>query len=136
MIQKNPSLGLHLIFPGQSSPVFIHLPWSKSLGIMSNGKKICAAMRSCAQTQPKSLSRGMRNHIFAYHDNKYHSVDAQPGRAEEGVQSGLYKMKHGFPNHYWDCIRKLLKPAEYAFDMFMDTEVIRHIMQARRCVKF
>ena len=67
---KNPSLGLRLIFPGQSSPVFIHLPWNKSLGIMSNGKKICAAMRSCAQTQPKSLSRGTQNHIFTDHDNK------------------------------------------------------------------
>jgi hypothetical protein len=119
-----PSLGLHFILPGQSSPVFIRLPWSKSLGIMRNGKKICAAMRSCSQTQPKSLSRGTQNHVFADHDNKYYSVIAQPGRAEKGVHSGLYKIKHGFPNHHWDCIHKLLKCAEYAFDMFMDTEVI------------
>ncbi len=80
---KDPSLGLSLIFPGQSSPVFIRLPRSKSLGIMSNGKKICAAMHSCAQTQPKSLSRGTRNHIFTDHDNKYYPVGAQPGRAEK-----------------------------------------------------
>ncbi len=66
---KNPSLGLCLIFPSQSSPVFICLPRSKSLGIISNGKKICAAMHLCAQTQPKSLSRGMRNHVFTDHDN-------------------------------------------------------------------
>ncbi len=110
--------------PGQSSPVFIHLPRSKLLGIMSNGKKICAATHSCAQTQPKSLSGGMQNHVFTDHDNKYYSVVAQPGRAEKGVQSGLYKMKHGFPNHHWDCIHKLLKRAEYAFKMFMGTEVI------------
>ncbi len=45
--------------------------WEFGLGIMSNGKKICAAMRSCAQTQPKSLSRGMRNHMFTDQDNKY-----------------------------------------------------------------
>jgi hypothetical protein len=69
--------------PGQSSPVFIRLPWSKSLGIMSNGKKICAAMHSCAQTQPKSLSRGRRNHVFTDHDNKYYSVGAQPGGTEK-----------------------------------------------------
>jgi hypothetical protein len=112
------------MLPGQSSPVFIRLPWSKSLGIMSNGKKICAAMRSCAQTQPKSLSRGMQNHIFTDHDNKYYSAGAQPGRAEKGVQSSLYKMKHGFPIHHWNCIHKLLKHSEYTFDMFMDTEVI------------
>jgi hypothetical protein len=121
---ENPSFGLCLILPGQSSPVFIHLPRSKSLGIMSNGKKICAAMCSCAQTQLKSLSRGMQNHVFTDHDNKYYSVGAQPGRAEKGVQSGLYKTKYGFPNHHWDCIHKLLIRAEYAFDMFMDTEVI------------
>ena len=68
---KNPSIGLRLILPGQSCPVFIRLPWSKSLGIMSNGKNICAAMRSCAQTQPQSLSRGRQNHVFTDHDNKY-----------------------------------------------------------------
>jgi hypothetical protein len=128
---NNPSLRLHLILPGQSSPVLIHLPWSKSLGIMSNGKKICAAICSCAQTQPKSLSRGMRNHVFTDHDNKYYSVGAQPGKAEKEFQSGLYKMKYGFPNHHWDCIHKVSKRAEYAFNMFMDTEVIQHIMQAR-----
>jgi hypothetical protein len=101
---KNPSIRLHLILPGQSYPVFIHLPWSKSLGIMSNGKNICVAMRSCAQTQPQSLSRGRRNHVLTDHNNKYYSVGAQPGRAERGVQSGLFKMKHDFPNHHWDCI--------------------------------
>jgi hypothetical protein len=91
-------------------------------------------MHSCAQTQPQSLSRGRRNHVFTNHDNKYYSIGAQPGREERRVQSGLYKMKHGFPNHHWDCIQKVLKCAEYAFDMFMDTEVIRHIVQARRRV--
>ncbi len=92
-------------------------------------------MRSCAQTQPQSLSRGRRNNVFTDHDDKYYSVGAQPGRAERGVQTGLYKMKHGFPNHHWDCINKVLICAEYAFDTFMDTEVSRHIVQARRRVK-
>jgi hypothetical protein len=41
---KNPSIGLGLILPGQSCQVFIRLPWSKSLDIMSNGKNKCAAM--------------------------------------------------------------------------------------------
>ncbi len=81
-------------------------------------------MRSCAQTQPQSLSRGRRDHVFTGHDNKYYSIGAQPGRAERGVQSGLYKTKHGFLDHHWDDIHKVLKCAEYAFDMFMDTEVI------------
>jgi hypothetical protein len=38
--------------------------------------------------------------FFTDHDNKYYSIGAQPGRAERGVQSGLYKMKHGFLNHH------------------------------------
>jgi hypothetical protein len=83
---------------------------------MSNGKNICAAMRS--------LSRGRRNHVFTDHNNKYYSVGAQPERAERGVQSALYKMKHDFLNYHWDCIYKVLKRAEYAFNMIMDTEVI------------
>ncbi len=41
---KNCALGLHLILPGESFPVFIHLPWTKSLGIMCDGKDVCAAM--------------------------------------------------------------------------------------------
>ena len=87
---------------------------------------------SCAQTQPQSLLRGKRNHVFTDLNNKYYFVGAQPGRAERGVQSGLYKMKHGFPNLHWDCIHKVLKCAEYAFDIFMDAEVIQHIVQARQ----
>jgi hypothetical protein len=121
---KNPSIGLRLILPGQSCPVFIHLPRSKSLGITSNGNNICAATCSCAQTQPQSLSGGRRNRVFTDHDSKYYSVGAQPGRAERGVLSGLYIMKHGFPNHHWGCIHKVLKWVEYGFNMFMDTEVI------------
>jgi hypothetical protein len=103
---------------------------------MRNGINICATMFSCAQTQPQLLSRGMQNHAFTEHDYIYYCVGNQPGRAERGVQSGLYKMKHGFPNHHWDCIHKVSKCAEYAFDMFMDTNVIKHIVHARQCVKF
>ncbi len=95
---------------GQASPVFFCLQWSKSLDVMSNGKKTCAAMRSCAQNQPKSLSRGTRNHVFTDHENKHYSVGAQLGRAEKGVQSGLYKMKHGFPNHHWNCQARSVRP--------------------------
>ncbi len=55
------------------------------MGIMSNGKKICAAMRSCAQTQPKFLSRGTWNHVFTENDKKYYSIGAHPAQAEKGV---------------------------------------------------
>ena len=133
---KNHSIGLRLIMPGQSSPVFIRLPRKMSLRIMSNGKRVCAAMRSCAQTQPHSLSRGKGNHVFTDDNNKYYCVGAQPGRAERGVLSGLYKLKHGFMDHHWDCIHNTVKRAEHAFDMFMDTDIIRHIVNAKRRVQF
>ena len=92
---KHSSIGLRLILPGQSCPVFISLPRSKSLGIMSNGKNICAAMRSYAQTQPQSQSRGRQNHIFTDHDNKYYSVGTQPG-VERRVQIGFIQNETGF----------------------------------------
>ncbi len=37
----NASIGLCLILPGASSPVFIRLPRNESLGIMNNGQRIC-----------------------------------------------------------------------------------------------
>ncbi len=96
---------------------------------------MCGYAFMCSNTA--TIFMGRWNHVFTDHDNKYYSVGAQPGRAERGVQSGLYnKMKHGFPIYHWDCIYKLLKCTEYALDMFMDTEVIQHILQARQCGKF
>jgi hypothetical protein len=48
---SNASIGLRFILPGESSPVFIHLPRDESLGIMNNCRQICKAMQSCALTQ-------------------------------------------------------------------------------------
>ncbi len=60
----NASIGLCFILPGESLPVFIHLPRDTSLSIMNNGQSICKAMQSCASIQSQSLSRGTNNHIF------------------------------------------------------------------------
>ncbi len=56
--------------------------------------------------------------------NKYCCVGAQPGRAERGVQSGLDRLKCGFPSKEWDSIHRVLKRAEYAFARYMDTDII------------
>jgi hypothetical protein len=93
-------------------------------------------MRSCASTQRQSLARDTRNHIFIENSNKYCCVGAQPGRAEKGVLSGLYRLKHGFLSNEWDSLHKILKRGEYAFDRYMDTDVIRHISCARSRVIF
>jgi hypothetical protein len=133
---KNCALGLRLILPGESFPVFIHLPWTKSLEIMCDGKDVCATIRSCAETQRQPLSRGLSNRDLTDDGNKYYCVGAQPGRAMRGGQLGLHKLKHGYLDQHWVCVHNVLKHAKHAFDMFMNTDVIRHIVEARKRVHF
>jgi hypothetical protein len=116
--------------------MFIQLLRDESLGIMINGQQICKTMQSCASTQCQSLARGTNNHVFTENGKKYCCVGAQPGRAERGVQSGLYRLKYGFPSKEWDSIHRVLKCIEYAFNRSMDTDIIRHISCARSWVKF
>jgi hypothetical protein len=94
----NASIGLRFIVPGDTSPAFICLPREHSLRIMNNCKCICMAMKTCALTQRQSLSRDKHNQVFTENGNKYCCIGAQPGRAERGVQSGLYRLKYGFPS--------------------------------------
>jgi hypothetical protein len=82
------------------------------------------------------LARGNQNHVFTENNNKYCCVGAQPGRAQKGVLSGLYRLKHGFESMEWDSLHKLLKRVEYAFDRYMDTDIIRHISCAWSRVNF
>ena len=133
----NASLGLRHIVPGgDKSPVFIRLPRVDSIRIMKNGLGVCMAMKACAMTQHQPLSRGTLNCVFADDGNKYCCVGAQPGRAKRGVQSGLYRLKNGLPSKEWDLLHKVLKRGEYAFDRYMDTEVIQHITSAKSRVHF
>ena len=124
-------LGLRHILPGASFPTFICLPRNESLAILNNGWTICHAMYLCALNQNQSLSRGKKNHVFTEGGNKYCCVGTQPGRAKQGILSGLYRVTQGFPCKEWDNIHKVLKRAEHAFDKLMDTEIIRHISCAR-----
>jgi hypothetical protein len=133
----NASLGLRYTVPGgDKSPLFICLPREESIKITTNGHDLCSAMRTCALTQRQSLSRGKKNCVFTEDGNKYCCIGAQPGRAERGVQSGLYRLKHGLPSKEWDLMHKVLKHAEYAFDWYMDTNIIRHISCARSRVNY
>ncbi len=81
-------------------------------------------MQSCASTQRQSLARGTNNHVFMENGNKYCCVGAQPGRAERGVQSDLYRLKYEFPSRGWGSIHRVLKHAEYAFVRYMNTDII------------
>ena len=93
-------------------------------------------MRTCALTQRQTLTRGKKNCAFAEDRNKYCCIGAQPGRAERGVQSGLYRLKYGLLSKEWDLLHKVLKCAEYAFDRYMDTRVIQDISCARSRIIF
>jgi hypothetical protein len=121
---------------GDKSPVFIRLPRQESVNITKNGHGSCSAMRTCALTQRQTLSRGKKSCVFAEDGNRYCCIGAQPGRAERGVQSGLYRLKHGLPSKEWDLLHKVLKRAEYAFDRYMDANVIGHITCARSRVNY
>ncbi len=78
----------------------------------------------CIDTALQSLARGINNHVFMENGNKYCCVGAQPGRAERGVQSGLYRLKYRFPSKKWDFIHRVLRRAEYAFDRYMGIDII------------
>lgn len=132
----NPCLGLRILSPCETSPIFIRLPRQYSVSIVKNGSDVCQAMNACARTQPQSLSRGGSKHVFTDGQNQYYCVGAQPGRAQRGVQSGLYKLKYGFPSSDWDTLLNVVKCAEHAFDMFCQTNIIRHIVEARKRVPF
>jgi len=135
----NGSLGLrYTVKGGDNSPVFIRLPREESINIMKDGRSLCSAMRTCALTQRQTLTRGKRSCVFTDDGNKYCCIGAQPGRAERGVQSGLYiyKLKHGLPTKEWDLLHKILKRAEFVFDRYLNTKVVRHISCARSHVNF
>jgi hypothetical protein len=130
-------MGLRCPAPsGDKSPLFIRLPREESIKITKNGSDLCSAMRTCALTQRQSLSRGKKRCVFTEDGNKYCCIGAQPGRAERGVQSGLYRLNHGLSSKDWDLMHKILKRAEYAFDRYMDTNVIQHISCARSRVNY
>jgi hypothetical protein len=78
-------------------------------------------MRTCVLTQRQSLSSGKKNYEFAEDGNKYCCIGAHPGRAERGVQSGLYRLNHGLSSKEWDLMHNVLKRAENAFDRYMET---------------
>ena len=133
----NGSLGLRYRVKGENkSPVFIRLPREESIDVTKDGRSLCSAMRTCALTQRQTLKRGNKNCVFTEDGNNYCCIGAQPGRAERGVQSGLYRLKHGLPTKEWDLLHKVLKRAEFVFDRFMDTKVVRHISCARSRVNF
>ncbi len=123
----NATLGLHFTLPIDKRPIFVRLPRNDSLGILNDGRSVCSAIRSCTSTQRQSLVWGNQNQVFIEKNNKYCCVGAQPGRAQQGVQSGFYRMKYGFESKDWDTLHNLLRCAEYAFNKYMDTDIIRHI---------
>ena len=50
---------------------------------------------------------GVQKTVFTEDGNQYCCIGAQPGRAERGVQSGLYRLKHRFPSEHWDSLPRL-----------------------------
>ena len=133
---KNATLGLRFTIPSDKMPIFVRLPRNDSLGIMNHGQSVCSAMRSCASNQRQLLARDNGHNVFIENNNKYCCFGAQPEKAQNGVLSGLYKLKHGFESKDWDTLHKLIKRGEYAFDRYMNTGIIGHIARAKSRVNF
>ena len=133
---KNSSLGLRYVPKNYSFPTFIRLPRKESLQISTNGQEVCNAMRLCALSQKRSLTRGIQRKVYSDSANKYCCIGAQPGRNVKGVLSGLYKIKKEFTCKEWDILQNTLKRAEHAFDKYVNTDVIRHISCAKSLINF
>ena len=131
----NPNIGLRYS-QHDGSPIFVRLPRVDSLNIMRESTQLCSAIRSCVNNQRTTLSRGTQNHVFIEDNHKYCCVGSQPCRAERGVKSGSYRLKNGFQSKEWDVIHNVLRRSEYAFDRYIDTEVIRHITAAKKRVNY
>ena len=63
-------------------------------------------------------------------------MGSQLSRAERGVKSDSFRLKNGFQSKEGDVIHNVLRRLEYAFDRYMDTEVIRHITAAKKHVNY
>ncbi len=109
---------------GDNSPVFIRLPREESINIMKKRSKLMQCYEDMCFDSAPNVDKGKKNCVFTEYRNKYCCIGVQPGRAERGVQSGLYRLKHGLLSKEWDLLHKVLKCAEYAFDRYMDTKVI------------
>ncbi len=131
----NPHIGLYFSHH-DGSPIFVRLPRVDSLNIMRESRQLCSAVRSCVKNQRTTLSRGTKNHVFVEDNHKYCCVGSQPCRAERGVKSGSYRLKNGLQSKEWDVIHNVLRRPEYAFDRYMDTEVIQHITAAKQRVNY
>jgi hypothetical protein len=99
---------------------------------------ICALLCDQRKESAEIIVKGAGNHVFIKANHKYCCIGFQPGRAERGVQSGMYRLKHGFSSTDWDAIHNILRRGEYAFDRYLDTEteIIRHITAAKEHVGF
>jgi hypothetical protein len=131
----NPNIGLRYSHH-DGFPIFVRLPRVDSLNIMRESRQLCSAVRSCTKNQRTTLSRDTQNHVFIEDNHKYCCVGSQPCRAERGVKSGSYRLKNRFQSKEWDAIHNVLRRSEYAFDRYMDTEVIQHITAAKKHVNY
>jgi hypothetical protein len=75
--------------------------------------------------------RGNSKEVFGKH--KYCCVGAKRRRFSSGIEPGYYKPSSG-SREDWDCLVSAVKKAEHAFYAYSDTDVIRHIRDARELV--
>lgn len=75
--------------------------------------------------------RGKSKETFG--KNKYCCIGAKRSRFSTGIEPGHYKFKSGSKDD-WDCIVSAVRRAEHAFYAYSNTDVIRHIRDARELI--
>jgi len=123
----NADKGLIYVGPHDNHPRFILLPRTEAVAINSTGRDLCSSMIAIAKKQ-SNLVRGASKAVFG--GRKYCCIGAKSKRNSTGVTPGLFKVG-GVGMEDWDCIVKAVKRSEHAFYSYANTDVIRHIREAR-----
>jgi hypothetical protein len=134
LICDPPSIDIGLIYKEDTdvNPCFILLPRTDALAINKDGREFCKAMMNIAKKQ-SNVVRGKSKQVFG--NNKYCCVGAKRRRYSPGIEPGLYKLTCGSKTD-WDCVVSAVKRAEHAFYAFSNTEIIRHIRDARELIEW
>jgi hypothetical protein len=80
-----------------------------------------------------NVIRGKSKEVFGKH--KYCCVGAKRRRFTSGIEPGQYKLNSGSKED-WDCVVSAVRRSEHAFYAYSNTDVIRHIRDARELVSW
>jgi hypothetical protein len=127
-----PSSDVGLIYQEDMDdyPRFILFPRRDALDINKDGRKLCNAMTNISKKQ-SNVVRGKSKEVFG--KSKYCCIGAKRRMYSKGIEHGQYQLNSG-SSEDWDCVVSSVRRAEHAFYAYSNTDVIRHIRDARALI--